>query len=165
MPEDSQVDVAALQAELSRLRLELAASERERAAERRGRTRAERALRESGSPAASAAATSLPLFPLLPIGLLRSCFSTRNGTPRQPLLAPGARARLVLAPHVPAAALEGLADFSHVWVLYVFHANTNLAERLGAQAASRSATAKVHVRPILAPPHLSTLRLRSRCPA
>ncbi len=52
----------------------------------------------------------------------------------------------MLAPHVPAAALEGLDEFSHVWVLYVFHANTNLGERLGEAARATSAMAKVHVR-------------------
>ena len=52
----------------------------------------------------------------------------------------------MLAPHVPAAALEGLEEFSHVWVLYVFHANTNLGERLGEAARASSAMAKVHVR-------------------
>ena len=67
----------------------------------------------------------------------------------QPLLAPSARSRLVLAPHVPAAALEGLDEFSHVWVLYIFHANTNLGERLGEAARANTAMAKVHVRTVL----------------
>ena len=35
-------------------------------------------------------------FPLKPIGHLQSCFSQRNGTPRQPLLVPAARAQLTL---------------------------------------------------------------------
>ena len=59
----------------------------------------------------------------------------------------------MLAPHVPAAALEGLEEFSHVWVLYIFHANTNLGERLGEAARASSAMAKVHVRAQLPPPH------------
>lgn len=54
---------------------------------------------------------------------LRCC---RNGTPRQPLLVGQARAELRLAPTVPPSALEGLQDFSHCWILYVFHANTDL---------------------------------------
>ena len=36
------------------------------------------------------------IFPLQPIGYLQSCFNQRNGTPRQPLLVPAARAKLVL---------------------------------------------------------------------
>eukprot|EP00899_Mesostigma_viride_P005046 jgi/Mesvir1/14542/Mv05231-RA.2 len=54
---------------------------------------------------------------------------TRNGTPRQPLLVDKSRAELVLvAGHhgVPGKALEGLEHFSHVWVLYLFHKNTDL---------------------------------------
>jgi tRNA (adenine37-N6)-methyltransferase len=51
----------------------------------------------------------------------------------------------VLAPHVPAAALDGLAEFSHCWVLYVFHANTDLETRLGAASAQHTAPGKVHV--------------------
>ena len=35
-------------------------------------------------------------FPLRPIGILRSCFAKRNGTPRRPLLVPAARAALTL---------------------------------------------------------------------
>lgn len=52
------------------------------------------------------------------------CAPGRNGTPRQPLLCPLARSRVVLAPHVPASCLEGLEQYSHCWVLYIFHCNT-----------------------------------------
>lgn len=48
----------------------------------------------------------------------------RNGTPRQPLLVPAARARLRLQPDVPTCCLDGLLDYSHCWVIYVFHLNT-----------------------------------------
>ena len=71
----------------------------------------------------------------------------------------------MLAPHVPPAALEGLEEFSHVWVLYVFHANTNLGERLG-DAARASIAAKVHVRSRLRTSHrpqACLLYTRHRC--
>ncbi|KAL6763893.1 TsaA-like domain-containing protein [Haematococcus lacustris] len=68
-----------------------------------------------------------------PIGHIQSCFSQRNGTPRQPQLVPAARCRLLLAPDIPADCLEGLADYSHVWLLFVFHRNTDLAKSLGSQ--------------------------------
>jgi len=42
-----------------------------------------------------------------------------------------ARGRLTLHQHVPSAALEGLEEFSHVWLIYVFHANTDLQQSLG----------------------------------
>ena len=65
-------------------------------------------------------------FPLRPIGVLRSCFSRRNGTPRQPLLVPAARAELVLRADLSGDYLEGLGQYTHCWVLYIFHENTNL---------------------------------------
>ena len=48
-----------------------------------------------------------------------------NGTPRQPLLVPAARSVLKLAPFVSADCLQGLQQYSHCWVLYLFHANTS----------------------------------------
>lgn len=46
-------------------------------------------------PGPSGPAAGVP-YPLRAIGTLESCFSQRNGTPRQPLLVPAARARLRL---------------------------------------------------------------------
>jgi tRNA (Thr-GGU) A37 N-methylase len=53
----------------------------------------------------------------------------RNGTPRQPLLVPLARACLVFdSARVPPASLEGLVEYSHCWIIYVFHLNTDLVK-------------------------------------
>ena len=61
-----------------------------------------------------------------PIGYLESCFVERRGTPRQGMLAPAARSRLRILPTVvQAAALEGIEGFSHVWLIWDFHENTN----------------------------------------
>lgn len=77
-------------------------------------------LGAAGTPAAPAAGdAAAPLdmqqlvFPLRPIGILRSCFSRRNGTPRQPLLVPAARAQLTLRTELSEHFLEGLAEYSH----------------------------------------------------
>jgi len=66
-------------------------------------------------------------FPRLqPIGVLESCFMEKFGTPRQPHLVPGSTARLRIYPrYSPAHSLAGLADFSHVWLIFWFHLNTN----------------------------------------
>lgn len=48
----------------------------------------------------------------------------RNGTPRQPLLVPSARAKLTLFAHVPSSCLDGLERFSHCWLIFVFNLNT-----------------------------------------
>ena len=137
--------------------LERARLREQRLAERQGRTRAERELRrclqgkggdagagrgdgnggssrggDGGARSGSQGETSsaeAPLFPAVPIGTLRSCFSRRCGTPRQPLLVEEARAELVLRRELPEGLLSGLEEFSHCWVLFVFHENTDLDGR------------------------------------
>ncbi len=48
------------------------------------------------------------------------------GTPRQPHLVPSSTARLRILPRYnPEHSLAGLAEFSHVWLLFWFHLNTN----------------------------------------
>ncbi|GBF93273.1 hypothetical protein Rsub_06005 [Raphidocelis subcapitata] len=79
----------------------------------------------------------ISVFPFRPIGYLQTCFSTRNGTPRQPLLVPSARSVLRLAPYVPADCLEGLQQYSHCWVLYIFHANTNMPRVIANATSAR----------------------------
>ncbi|KAH0459423.1 hypothetical protein IEQ34_012237 [Dendrobium chrysotoxum] len=84
-------------------------------------------------------------YPMAPIAFVQSCFATRNGTPRQPLVAPLSRACLMFdSSRVPAAALDGLAEYSHCWVLYVFHLNTDL-EKLWKQTSRSKFKAKVRV--------------------
>lgn len=107
-----------------------------------------------------------------PIGTIQSCFSTRyttdtillcyykrllafhetssvcfdrNGTPRQPLLVSLARACLKFDPAlVPPASLEGLGEYSHCWILYVFHLNTDI-EKLWRKPSQSKLKAKVRV--------------------
>lgn len=66
-----------------------------------------------------------PRYPLRPIGFLKSCFRKRNGTPRQPLLVPAARSCLELRPELSPEFFDGLENFSHVWIVYLFHENTD----------------------------------------
>eukprot|EP01018_Ginkgo_biloba_P007105 Gb_24489 [translate_table: standard] len=116
----------------------------ERSAERKGRIRAQQALRKAFTDKSCADIKSTS-YPMTPIAVIQSCFSTRNGTPRQPLLVSHARACLILNSNgVPPAALEGLAEYSHCWILYVFHKNTDMA-RLWEQPAHMKFKAKVRV--------------------
>jgi tRNA-Thr(GGU) m(6)t(6)A37 methyltransferase TsaA len=72
----------------------------------------------------------MPAQPLRVIGVLRSCFREKFGTPRQPLLVPGATAALTIAREfLPEHSLAGLDRFSHVWLLSYFHLNTNKTVR------------------------------------
>ncbi|XP_066394339.1 uncharacterized protein [Miscanthus floridulus] len=143
---------ARLAARVREVEASLAVAAEKAAAERRGRVRAQQSLRRALSqqeprsdearPAKAAAPAS---YPLAPIGTVQSCFSTRNGTPRQPLVVTLARATVVLDPaRVPAAALEGLASYSHCWILYVFHLNTDL-DKLWKDSARSKLKAKVRV--------------------
>ena len=60
------------------------------------------------------------------IGTVESCYQDKFGTPRQPGLAPSSQARIRIDKEwQPEAALEGLSDFSHLWVIFEFHQNTN----------------------------------------
>lgn len=64
------------------------------------------------------------------IGRIESPFRQKFTTPRQPGLAPTALSRLRLDPALaPRDALRGLSEFSHVWLLWQFHLNTNKAYR------------------------------------
>lgn len=62
-------------------------------------------------------------FTFTPIGIIHSPFKEKFGVPRQPGIAPAARATLeLLPPYDRDEALEGLTGFSHVWIVFVFHA-------------------------------------------
>jgi len=57
-----------------------------------------------------------------PIGIIRSCYGEKFGIPRQPGLVCSATATLeLLPPYNTEEALRGLDEFSHVWILFVFH--------------------------------------------
>lgn len=59
------------------------------------------------------------------IGIIHSCFKEKFGIPRQPGLAPLAQAQLeLLAPYDDPTAIEGIETSSHIWVQFVFHANS-----------------------------------------
>ena len=64
------------------------------------------------------------------IGVVHSCFKEKFGIPRQAGLVPDARGTLELfEPFNRKAYLEGLEGFSHIWLLYVFHAAAMAANR------------------------------------
>lgn len=57
-----------------------------------------------------------------PIGMIHSCFRQKFGIPRQPGLVKSATASLeLLPPYNVKEALRGIEEFSHLWILFVFH--------------------------------------------
>ncbi|XP_034544665.1 tRNA (adenine(37)-N6)-methyltransferase [Notolabrus celidotus] len=66
----------------------------------------------------------------VPIGYISSCFSVKNGTPRQPTICGPSRAELQIQQSVfnnPEHALVGLEQYSHVWIIFLFHKNGHLS--------------------------------------
>lgn len=61
-------------------------------------------------------------YTLEPLGYIKTCFPEKFGIPRQPLLAPSAKAELLLLPPFnDPDCVEGLAESSHVWLSFIFH--------------------------------------------
>ena len=61
-------------------------------------------------------------YPFEPIGIIRSCFKEKFGTPRQPGLVKEATAQVeILPPFQHQEAFRELGAFSHIWILFVFH--------------------------------------------
>ncbi|KAH0915567.1 hypothetical protein HID58_030013 [Brassica napus] len=133
-----------LEHRINELEKSLGSVSEKRASERRGRVKAQQALREALAQSESHNSHNT-IYPMRPIGTIQSCFSTRNGTPRQPLLVSLARASLVFDPAlVPPASLEGLEEYSHCWIIYVFHLNTDI-EKLWRKPSQSKLKAKVRV--------------------
>lgn len=64
---------------------------------------------------------------LKPIGFIQSCYKEKFGIPRQPGLVTAAQAQLKLLPAFShAEAFKGLEQFSHIWLIFYFHANAGL---------------------------------------
>lgn len=82
--------------------------------------------------ASSVTALEQGIIQTIPIGYLKSCFSAKNGTPRQPTICSLSRAELHIQRSVfnnPEHALVGLEQYSHVWIIFIFHKNGHLSAK------------------------------------
>ena len=62
-----------------------------------------------------------------PVGHISSVYRLCVGTPRQGLLAPNSRGRIDLDPNrIAPDSVLSLDQFSHVWIVFVFHLNSNV---------------------------------------
>jgi tRNA (adenine37-N6)-methyltransferase len=61
-------------------------------------------------------------FKMIQVGVIRSPYKSKFGIPRQPGLAPSVKSEIHFN-HDPefAIALKGLQDFTHLWVIFLFH--------------------------------------------
>ncbi|KAK0086447.1 hypothetical protein PV325_003161 [Microctonus aethiopoides] len=79
-----------------------------------------------------------------PIGIINTGFPSKRGTPRQSTICKQSRGKITLYNSVftnPEHALDGLQEFSHMWILFNFHKNNSM-----------------HVRAKVAPPRLNGVR-------
>ena len=61
-------------------------------------------------------------FAFSPVAIVESCYKAKFGIPRQPGLIQEAKGGIrLLPPYNQPNAVRGLEDFSHIWVLFVFH--------------------------------------------
>ncbi len=65
------------------------------------------------------------LLQLQTIGTIVSPYTKRMGTPRQGALVPSGRGYVQLT-NIPMECLEGMEGYSHAWIIFSFHANTNI---------------------------------------
>ena len=117
-----QGSVAALRGDLEKKRQE----------ERTGRIRAEvklrNALAQQKHLTGAADNTDDPHeMKLSTIGTIVSPYTKRMGTPRQGMLVPSSRGYIQFTSSLSPEAVDGIAEYSHLWVIIAFHENTSLA--------------------------------------
>lgn len=120
-----------------------------RGAERKGRIRAEVKLRQAlrqnlndtGAETTNGSNDFENSMTLKRIGTVVSPFTKRVGTPRQGALVPSSRGYIEFT--VAPQALEGLAEYTHLWVIFGFHANTNVPGSLKSKIKPPRAPYKV----------------------
>ncbi len=110
--------------------------EKKRQEERVGRIRAEQKLREALTKLKKArldvddgddAEDDDHVLPLKTLGIVQSPYPKRMGTPRQGALVPSSRGCIQFVQSVPPELLDGIDQYSHLWVIFQFHENTSLA--------------------------------------
>ncbi|XP_069138061.1 tRNA (adenine(37)-N6)-methyltransferase-like [Argopecten irradians] len=63
-----------------------------------------------------------------PIGVVNSLFTYKNGTPRQPSVCDMARGSITISKEIfntPEHSLDGIQQYSHIWIIFEFHKNNN----------------------------------------
>lgn len=97
--------------------------------ERKGRSRVEFELKAAANLRQSTIVASDSInstgYYIESIGKIYSCYRQCLGTPRQGLLAPASHSILKFSPQISPECLDGLEEFSHVWLTFHFHLNSN----------------------------------------
>lgn len=86
------------------------------------------------------------------IGHVKSCYPEKFGVPRQSGIVNDVVSELIIHPEwQPEIALQGLDSFSHIWIIFIFHKNSDLRyhakvhpPRLGGESMGVFATRSPH---------------------
>lgn len=93
------------------------------------------------------------IIPFKPIGLIRTEFDEKRAVPRQPTVCPRLQGCIELSRDVfnnPEHSLDGLHEYSHLWIIYHFHRNDSHAKakvappRLGGERVGIFSTRSPH---------------------
>jgi tRNA-Thr(GGU) m(6)t(6)A37 methyltransferase TsaA len=68
------------------------------------------------------------LFQFQSIGVIDSIFREKYATPRQGSVFSLARGRIILHSSVSLHSLDGLAEYSHIWLIFVFHESNSISQ-------------------------------------
>lgn len=86
------------------------------------------------------------VFTFRPIGTVRSIYRLCVGTPRQGMLAPHSRGQIVFDSSLLSSdSIVELEKYSHIWVVFIFHlnTNTNVVHRNNHSSSSSSTTINI----------------------
>ena len=130
---ETEAKMIILQQELTR--------ERElRLVERKGRTSLQQERRKQKTEMNESVG-----FSFSAIAVARTPFPDRRGTPRQPSLVRAARGRIQFNKHtIQESHFKDLSSFSHIWVLFVFHENTNSNKTNHSSTAAKIKPPRLH---------------------
>lgn len=100
------------------------------------------------------------------IGMIRSPYTKRMGTPRQPQLVPNSYGYIqFFTSNCPSSTLDGIMDYSHIWIIFEFHANTTTPiNNNDKNGNNKQQQRKTKIRPPRAPKHIKIGQLASRSP-
>lgn len=146
-----------------RLQTELTRMTALRLEERKGRTNAEKLLRETKHIPADTAISHSDVNAIVKhvtfriIGTFHSPFKDRRGTPRQGVLVPSAIGYIEFNGWIqPQSTLDGLPEhFSHIWVIWQFHQNTNSIQQHLASSTDNHSSTKLGCKAKIKPPRLN----------
>ena len=106
------------------------------------------------------------------IGRIVSPYTKRMGTPRQGALVPSGRGYIQL--RIPVECVDGLDLYSHAWILFTFHANTDTPNKTNKSPSKKQQKngnstmmmnlTKTKIRPPRAPSNLKVGMLATRSP-